>query len=142
MKIVSVLGLVLLLAGCTIQLPGEQPPPTPPPPTPIAPTNSPPIALYSISHRIPYVGQEVIFDATLSRDEDGWIVAYWWDLGPAGVQTAPVVAVTFDQAGSFPISLTVTDNDGATATTGRLLTVEAPPHCGGDGGGCSGGTCH
>lgn len=138
-KMLALVLLIPLLAGCTIQLPGEQPTPQPPP-APIEPANTAPIALYSISHRIPYVGQEVIFDATASRDYDGWIVAYRWDLGPAGVQTAPVVAVTFDQAGSFPISLTVTDNEGATATNGQLLTVAPPPHCGG--GGCSGGTCH
>ena len=141
MRFLFFLILLPLLAGCTIQLPGEQPTPSPPPPpAPIEPANTAPIALYSISHRIPYVGQEVIFDATASRDYDGWITAYRWDLGPAGVQTAPVVAVTFDQAGSFPISLTVTDNEGATATNGQLLTVATPPHCGG--GGCSGGGCH
>ena len=138
-KVLLVLLLLPLLAGCTIQLPGDQPDPVPPLPGPIEPVNSPPIALFSISHRIPYTEQEVIFDANASRDYDGWIVAYRWDLGPAGVQTAPVVAVTYHSAGEYPISLTVTDNEGATAIRGHLLTVEDPPSCGG---GCSGGTCH
>ena len=137
-RVALLLAALLTLAGCTFSL-NEQPTPQPTP-SPIEPANTPPIALYSISHRIPYVGQEVIFDATASRDYDGWIVAYRWDLGPAGVQTAPVVVATFDQTGAFPISLTVTDNDGATATAGRLLTVEDPPRCGS--GGCSGGGCH
>ena len=52
-----------------------------------------------------------------------------------------MVIVTYTHAGDYPISLTVTDNEGATAIRGQLLTVEeAPSSCGG-GSGCSGGTC-
>jgi PKD repeat protein len=137
-KALLVFLLLPLLAGCTISLPGEKP--VPPLPGPIEPVNSPPIALFSISHRIPYTEQQVIFDANASRDYDGWIVAYRWDLGPAGVQTAPVVAVTYHSSGDYPISLTVTDNEGASATREHLLTVQAVDPC--NGGGCSGGTCH
>lgn len=135
--------ILLMITGCTLVGPansGVDPTPTPPP---AVTSHQAPIALYSISHRIPYTGQSVIFDANASRDADGWIVAYRWDLGPAGIQTAPVVVVTYDTPGSFPISLAVTDNEGATAIIGRLLTVKDRPACGGgsSGGGCSGGTC-
>ena len=134
--------ILLMLGGCTLVAPGNSgvdPTPTPPP---TVTSNQAPIALYSISHRIPYVDQPVIFDANASRDADGWIVAYRWDLGPAGIQTAPVVIVTYAHAGDYPISLTVTDNEGATAIRGQLLTVEEHLTCGGSpGGGSPGGTC-
>jgi len=135
---VAVLALLVALSGCTFYVGPTDPNPPSPPAPPVEP-NKAPVALISLSHAIPYTGQEVTFDALASRDYDGWIVSYRWDLGPAGVQTDSVVTVTFDQAGSWWISLTVTDNEEATGTTGRLLTVEDPPTCDGDGGGCSGG---
>jgi len=129
---------VIALSGCTWYV-GPTDPAPPSPPSPPAEPNKAPVALFSVSHAIPHVGQEVTFDALASRDYDGWIESYRWDLGPAGVQTDSVVTVTFDQAGSWWISLTVTDNEGETGTNGRLLTVVDPP---GDGGcGCSGGSC-
>lgn len=126
MKLFALCSLiVLLVAGCTFQLPWEHPTPPPTPPGPIEPANSPPIALFSISHRIPYTDQAVIFDATASRDYDGWIVGYCWNLGPAGVQTAPAVVVTFEAAGEFPVWLVVTDNEGATGIKSYKLTVQS-----------------
>jgi len=132
--------ILLLLAGCTIQLPGDHPDPAPPLPGPIGPVNQRPIPLFEISSRTPYTEEVVIFDATLARDEDGWIVSYLWDLGPTGVQTGSIVGTIYHDVGRYLISLTVTDNEGATATREHLLTVQEKDPC--NGGGCSGGTCH
>jgi len=131
--------ILLTLSGCTLVGPGNSGvDPTPP----VVTSNQSPIALYSISHRIPYTGQEVVFDGTYSRDGDGWIVAWRWDLGPAGIQTGSIVTVTFDTPGDFAITLTVTDNDGATDSIYRRIKVEVPSQCGTNpGGGCPGGTC-
>ena len=126
-KALFILLLLPLLAGCTIDLPGNEPPPAP---VPVNPVNKAPVALYSISHRIPYVGQEVVFDGTDSRDEDGWIESWRWDLGPAGIQTGSIVSVTFWSACDFVMTLTVTDNDGASDSIYRRIKVEASPGCG------------
>ena len=128
-KLLLVLILLPLLAGCTIDLPGNEPPPAPVPVVPVNPVNQAPLALYSISHRIPYTEQEVTFNGTYSRDEDGWIEAWRWDLGPAGIQTASIVTVIFHEAGEFPIKLTVTDNDGARNTNYHVLKVEQRSEC-------------
>ena len=79
--------ILLMLSGCTLVGPGNTATdPLPPTLPPTITSNQAPIALYSLSHRVPYVDQTVIFDGNTSRDYDGWIVAYRWDLGPAGIQ--------------------------------------------------------
>ncbi len=56
-KLLFLLLLLPLLAGCTIDLPGNEPIPVPAPVEPVNPVNKAPVALYSISHRIPYTEQ-------------------------------------------------------------------------------------
>ena len=119
--------LLLLLTGCTLPLPGGNP--APPLPGPVQPVNSRPVALFSMSHRIPYTSQEVIFDGTYSRDGDGWIVDWRWDLGPAGIQTGSIVKVVFCTAGEFAMTLTVTDNEGARDSIYRRIKVDVPSPC-------------
>ena len=121
--------LLLFLAGCTITLPGEPYAPPLPVPEPVEPVNQRPLPLFEISSRAPLTEEVVIFDATLARDEDGWIVAYLWNFGAYGIQTAPVVVVTFHEAGDYPISLTVTDNEAATSIRWYTLTVKDPAPC-------------
>ena len=126
-KVLFILLLLPLLTGCTLTLPGGD---VPVPIVPVNPVNKVPMALYSISHRIPYVGQEVVFNGTYSRDEDGWIVSWRWDLGPAGIQTGSIVTVVFCSAGEFAMTLTVTDNGGASNSIYRRIKVDVPSTCG------------
>ena len=128
-RLLLLLLLLPLLAGCTIDLPGNEPIPVPAPVEPVNPVNKAPVALYSISHRIPYTEQDVVFDGTYSRDSDGWIEFWRWDLGPAGIQTGSAVTVVFHEAGSFPVKLAVTDNDGACSSIYRILVVEKSSGC-------------
>lgn len=68
------------------------------------------------------------FDAAASGDADGSIASYAFDFGDA---SAPVTGTTslvnhaFAAAGSFRVTLTVTDNKGAIATAQRDVTVTA-----------------
>lgn len=87
--------------------------------------NTPPSA--SVTHHPdePDPGEEVRFDATDSIDEDGTITEYRWDLdgdGEVDRVDGPTTRRTFDEAGEYAISVTVVDDDGATATT----TVSIP----------------
>jgi len=63
------------------------------------------------------------FDGSASTDSDGSIVSYSWSFGGSGVN----VSNTFASAGTYPVTLTVTDNDGTTDSTSQYITVTAAP---------------
>ena len=64
------------------------------------------------------------FDGTTSSDSDGTIASYAWNFGD-GTGTASTAApqYTFAAAGTYHVTLTVTDNGGATGTVGQDVTV-------------------
>ncbi len=65
---------------------------------------------------------EVTADASASADPDGTIEGYAWDF--AGNPAIGVTAqTTFEEPGEYNIQLTVTDNNGATATTTQQIVV-------------------
>ncbi len=78
------------------------------------------------------VGEEVTFDGSASSDPDGTITSYEWDFGDGTTDTGEVVTKTYDSSGDYTVSLTVTDDKGASTTDSVAVTV-------GDGGG--GGEC-
>jgi YD repeat-containing protein len=80
-------------------------------------------------------GQSVAFDASASKDPDGTITKYEWDLDGNGsyetdTGTTPTVSHTYATEGKFNVSLRVTDNEGASGTAIRALTIAAnqPPN--------------
>ncbi|TYC19203.1 MULTISPECIES: lamin tail domain-containing protein [unclassified Micromonospora] len=60
-----------------------------------------------------------------STDSDGIIVSRSWDFGNGQTSTAMNPTVTYASAGTYAVSLTVTDNGGATHTTTQNVTVTA-----------------
>ena len=68
----------------------------------------------------------VSFDGTGSRDTDGTIASYAWTFGDTATGTGVTAQHTYATAGTFTATLTVTDNEGATGTLSRTITV-APP---------------
>ncbi|MCL6642505.1 MAG: PKD domain-containing protein [Candidatus Bipolaricaulota bacterium] len=85
----------------------------------------PPVADFTFSPERPKVGEAVRFDASESFDPDGQIVKYEWDFESDGTTDAQGVIVehVFAQAGTFTVTLTVTDNDGETGTARKTITV-------------------
>jgi PKD repeat protein len=72
----------------------------------------------------------VLLDCTFadgSTDADGQVTAYTWDFGDG---TAAAVtkdaAHTYGAANTYPVRLTVTDNDGATSDLTQSVLVHAP----------------
>ena len=63
------------------------------------------------------------FNASGSSDSDGSIASYSWSFGGSGVTASN----TYGSAGTYNVTLTVTDNDGATGTSTQSVTVTAPP---------------
>lgn len=70
------------------------------------------------------VGTSVTFDGSSSSDLDGSIASYLWDNGDATATSAR----NFNTVGQFTVSLTVTDNEGASSNTASInVTVEEEP---------------
>jgi C1A family cysteine protease len=86
---------------------------------------SPPVALFNYTPAYPETGKAVTFNASLSYDPDGTIVSYEWEFGDGNsVTTAfPVVQHTYASSGIYFVSLTVTDDDGLTASASRQIMV-------------------
>jgi len=93
-------------------------------PRPVVVTYQPPFADFVWAPEEPVAGKPVKFDGTGSVDFDGEIVSYGWDFDADGEPdaTGPVVEWTFPEPGTYPVSLTVTDNDGYQDTL--ILEVE------------------
>lgn len=63
------------------------------------------------------------FDASGSNDIDGSIVSYDWDFGDGQTASGQSTSHTFGSAGSYDVTLTVTDDDGASGQTMSSVTV-------------------
>jgi len=60
-----------------------------------------------------------------STDSDGTISSRAWDFGDGGTSTATNPSHTYASAGTYTVSLTVTDNGGATNTKTQSVTVSS-----------------
>ncbi|MDH3272719.1 MAG: S8 family serine peptidase [Gemmatimonadota bacterium] len=63
------------------------------------------------------------FDASASTDFDGSIVDYRWDFGDGGVGSGIVTTHTFAGPGTYAVTLSVTDDEGATGSLTRVASV-------------------
>ncbi|MGP4989627.1 PKD domain-containing protein [Glutamicibacter ardleyensis] len=68
------------------------------------------------------------FDASGSTDSDGDIASYAWDFGDDSDGTDTTAEHTYAEAGTYTVTLSVTDDDGATATASDTVEVTAPPN--------------
>ena len=81
---------------------------------------------------VPHVGDAIDFDASGSSDQDGEIMKYEWDWESDGAYdidtTSETIEHRFDRDGTQPVTLRITDNDGATGTlTKEVSIVNDPP---------------
>ncbi len=67
-----------------------------------------------------YVDETVYFDASLSTDADGDIIQYQWSNG----LEAMTFSTLFSRAGTYQMTLTVTDNDQQVASDSRVIVVQ------------------
>ena len=88
--------------------------------------NKTPIASFSANPTSGPYPLTVFFDASDSSDPDGAIVRHDWDFGDGGTATVADPVHEYQTAGEYNATLTVTDDDGATGSASKTITVTAP----------------
>jgi PKD repeat protein len=83
-------------------------------------------ASFTYSPKAPVIGEEITFDASSSYDTDGYIVSYNWDFGDGSSAQGPVVTHAYTEAGKHTVTLVVTNSEGLTGSTWRVVSVEPP----------------
>lgn len=104
-------------------------PPTPPPPStpPSSPQNIKPVADASAGEPYRgYVNSDITFDGSRSYDTDGLIVSWFWVFGDGANKSGEIVNYSYTSAGIFNVTLTVTDDAGATDTTVTTAVITIP----------------
>jgi PKD repeat protein len=71
-------------------------------------------------------GLTCTFTSIGSGDPDGTITSYAWNFGDGTTSSAQTPVHTFPGTGTYPVSLTVTDNSGGTNTATQSLSVVKP----------------
>jgi len=92
--------------------------------------NAPPTASFTVEPQSPTVGQEVTFDASGSSD-DGSVASYAWSFSDGSTQEGQTITRTFDESlanqygedDRYNVTLTVTDDGGATSKTSKPVIV-------------------
>jgi len=85
--------------------------------------NRPPVATFTESAETVDTGEVITFNASASYDPDGSIALYYWDFGDGTNATGLTVDHAYTDDGNYTVTLTVTDDDGATASAGAAKII-------------------
>ncbi len=89
--------------------------------------NQAPAAVISMNPGSGFAPLQVTFDASASSDNDGSIVDYAWDFGDGSTANGVTASHRFDTAGSYTVTLVVTDDDAATEAAKAIVEVLPAP---------------
>ena len=87
----------------------------------------PPTAAFNPTEATVLAGSALRFDGTQSSDPDGNISTYSWNFGDGAGSGASQPTHSYTKPGTYNVSLTVTDNHGASSSVTHQITVIAPP---------------
>ena len=83
-----------------------------------------PTASFTVTPNPVIVGANIIFNASSSSD-NGTITSYEWNFGDGNTANGVTTTYSYTQSGSYTAILSVTDNDGNTATTSKIIQVNS-----------------
>jgi len=86
------------------------------------PGNNPPIAAFSAD----CAHLDCDFDANSSYDNGGTIAGYEWEFGDGHSDSGVTPSHTYAMDGTYTVTLTVTDNEGATGSSSQNVSVTSP----------------
>ena len=95
-----------------------------------AAANNLPLAAFTAGASTTATNTPITFDASFSADPDGTIATYAWDFGDGTANgSGKIVSHSYTAASATPysVTLTVTDNLGATAVASKPIIITATP---------------
>jgi len=96
----------------------------------LASSSYPPKASFTYTPPNPGVNGTVTFDASDSTPDGGTIINYTWnfsDSSPLVTETDPVTTHVYTEAGTYTVTLNVTDSEGLWCATSKPVTI-SPVH--------------
>lgn len=109
-RLVVLFLLVIFTSSCNLIFPPNK--------------NKEPIAKIKISPQEAFRGTKISFDASDSNDSDGTISNYLWDFGDGSTTTGEMVKHSYSSLGDYQVSLKVTDNNNASNTATKTITIK------------------
>ena len=82
------------------------------------PTNQPPVSSFTAT----CTGLTCTFDGSASTDADGTVTGYAWNFGDGSTANGVTTTHTYPAAGPETVTLTVTDNSGATGASSKQVS--------------------
>jgi PKD repeat protein len=86
-----------------------------------------PRASFFYSPLNPYSNDTVTFNASDSKPNGGDIISYQWDFGDGFVSQGVIVTHMYNKAGTYMVTLNVTDSEGLSNSTTTTVKVIMPP---------------
>ncbi|CAM4488733.1 S8 family serine peptidase [Paenibacillus phoenicis] len=89
------------------------------------PGNTPNVLPVAVIHAVERAAKnkQIDFDGSASSDADGRIVRYSWSFSDGGTELGPKVKHRFSAAGSYTVTLTVTDDAGAVNSVVHKIVI-------------------
>jgi PKD repeat protein len=75
----------------------------------------------------PEEDQTVTFDASASTPDGGTITSYNWNFGDGKFGTGKIITHAYTTAGTYTVTLNVTDSEGKWDAESKQITVKPPP---------------